>query len=92
MTPRDFVSAVEAIMGRRAELKQTFRPYEVMPVEEMTPLERGDAPEAPSAVWTAWVLLALVVAALVVWSSGPTGFDLATNPGGIAPTPELIGP
>lgn len=85
--------AVEAIMRERAELKEAFRLYEATTVEEMTPLVRPDTRRAPSAVWTAWVLLALVLAGLAIWSSGPAAYELAIDAGGTVPTPpSLSGP
>lgn len=71
-------------MRQRAEVKEAFRLY------EMTPLERRDARAAPSAVWTAWVLLALVLAGLAVWSSGPAAYEFAIDPDGAPPV--LFGP
>jgi hypothetical protein len=80
----------EAIMRQRAELNEAFRLYEPAPVEEMTPLERRDIREPPSAVWTAWVLLVLVLAGLAIWSSGPAAYELASEPGGAMVNPSIL--
>jgi hypothetical protein len=84
---------MEGEMGQRAELKEAHRLYEPAPLEEMTPLQRRDPKEAPSAIWTAWVLLVLLLAALTIWSGGPSAYEFTLDADGAPPPPpSLLGP
>ena len=76
-------------MQQQAEPSDALKLYRAMSTKEAGVPEKGES--APSAVWAAWLLLAMVLAAFVIWSSGPIAYEFTVEPVG-APQPELIGP
>ncbi|HUN51371.1 MAG TPA: hypothetical protein VMU42_09645 [Candidatus Sulfotelmatobacter sp.] len=76
-------------MRQQAELGDALKLYRTMASRETAAPEKSRS--APSAVWAAWLLLAIVLAAFAVWSSGPLGYEFIVDTSN-TPPPELIGP
>jgi hypothetical protein len=76
-------------MRQQAELGDALKLYRTTASREPAAPEKSGS--APSAVWAAWLLLAIVLAAFVVWSGGPVGYEFTVDTGA-TPPPELIGP